>query len=236
MADHDVNSDLEGRLNAWAGDQRVEPRGELRQKLIEELITSLTPVKPLPSNGMLAVQFLFTFAVCAAGLITILGKAGIHMMTAAQLGAMAAILTGGGVFFALQLVNRMVPGNRIALTWLFGLVPVPLGVGASMALLFPWRMSQAFVEEGWPCAALELAVAIPAGAMFWALARRGVLSPSAGLGAVLMALAVCLALLVDQAQCMFLQAPHLLFWHGGIGIVLIVAGSLIGRTVKLRQL
>jgi len=57
---------------------------------------------------------------------------------------------------------------------------------------------------------------------------------SAGLGAALTGLAVFLALIVDQAQCMFPQAPHLLVWHGGIAAGLIAAGALTGRAMERR--
>jgi len=64
--------------------------------------------------------------------------------------------------------------------------------------------------------------------MFWLMARRGALFASAGLGAALTGLAVLLALIVDQAQCMFPQAPHLLVWHGGMAAALIAGGALVG--------
>jgi hypothetical protein len=79
-------------------------------------------------------------------------------------------------------------------------------------------------------------IAVPATVVFWLMARRGALFASAGLGATLTALAVFLALLVDQAQCMFPQAPHLLVWHGGMAAVLITAGGLIGNAMARKRL
>ena len=96
-----------------------------------------------------------------------------------------------------------------------------IGVIGGIALFFPWQVSHAFVSEGWPCAALEVMIAIPATVIFWLLARRGALFASAGLGAVLTGLAVFLALVPLQVQCMFLQAPHLVVWHAGTTAVLI---------------
>ena len=236
MADYHAESEFERRLDAWAEAEQLEPRADLQRELSRTLRASLKPVKPLPSNGVLLLQFLFAFVACATGLIAILGKSGIHIMTAAQVGGMAAILASGSVFFALHLVSRIIPGNRIALPFWLGLALVALGVGAAMALLFPWRMPGAFVAEGWPCAVLELAIAIPAAAMFWLMARRGALFGSAGLGAALMAPALCLALMADQAQCMFPQAPHLLVWHGGMAAMLIAAGAALGRIIAGRLL
>ena len=235
MAGYPTEAELERRLDAWAEADPIEARAELQRELSRALGASLKLVKPLPSNRALVLQFLLAFAACAAVVIAILDKVGIHAMTAAQVGGMTAVLASGGVFFSLDLVSRMIPGNRIELPFLFGLALVLLGVAAAIALLFPWRMPAAFVAEGWPCAVLELAIAIPAAAMAWAMARRGALFASPGLGAALLAPAVCLALMADQAQCMFLQAPHLLLWHGGTAAGLIAAGAVIGRIMTRRR-
>ena len=102
-------------------------------------------------------------------------------------------------------------------------------VAGGMALLFPWRASHGFVSEGWPCAALELAITIPAVAIFWLLARRGALFRSAGLGAALTGLAVFVALTAVEFQCMFPQAAHVLVWHGGTAAILVAVCGLLGQ-------
>ncbi len=228
----DRAEELGRRLEAWAEAREIELRPEVEQELSGALKLSLGPVRPLPSNGVLVAQFLAVFVACAAALMAALGKAGFHLMTAAQMGGMAVLLVGGGIFVAVQLAGRMVPGSRVFSP--MGLVLLLAGVGAAMALLFPWRMPQAFASEGWPCAVLELAIAAPAVVVFWLMARRGVLFASAGLGAALTGLAVFLALMVDQAQCMFLLAPHLLVWHGGMAAVSIGAGAMIGKAMRPR--
>jgi len=144
----------------------------------------------------------------------------------------AAILVTGGILFSFALAWRMVPGSRWGLSFslmlaLSGLVPI-----AGIALLFPWRTSSAFVTAGWPCAALELAIATPSAVVYWLIARRGALFVSPGLGATLTGLAVFLALIPVQFQCMFQQAPHLLLWHGGTAGLLIALGALIGELAR----
>ncbi len=145
------------------------------------------------------------------------------------MGLMATLLIGGGVLFSFSLARQMVPGSRQAMPFsgVLGLSGVLLTAG--IALLFPWRTSGAFVSEGWPCAALELMIAVPATVIFWLLARRGALFASAGLGAALTGLAVFLALTPLQFQCMFQQAPHLLVWHAGPAVLLIGLGALVGQ-------
>jgi hypothetical protein len=207
-----------------------------QRRIRAALAPSLMPVKPLPSQGRLVLRFLAVFAACSGGLIAAMGRAGFHRMTGVQMASMAAILTGAGMLFSLTVAWRMAPGSRqkFALSTVLAL----LGGGAigGIAWLFPWHASNRFVSEGWPCAVMELAIAVPGAVVFWLLARRGALFGGAGLGAALSGLAVVLALLVLQFQCMFQQAPHLLAWHGGTAAILIGLGALAGARRSHRSL
>lgn len=235
MQDNPQDNSLEPSLEKWASaPSDTELRPEIRRVVQAKLTSSLTPVRPLPSQDRLILVFLAVFTVCAVGLIAIVNKAGFHLMTRTQMVMMAAILAAGGILFAITLAWRMVPGSRWGLPFsvvltLSGLVPI-----AGIALLFPWRTSSTFVSEGWPCAALELIIAVPSAGAFWLLARRGTLFPSPGLGATLTGLAVFLALIPVQFQCMFQLAPHLLIWHGGTALLLIGLGALIGELGRHR--
>ena len=235
MAEDRGDGELEQKLQEWVSSAEIPLPAEVQQRVGSRLKASLKPVNPLPPNRALASQFLLVFVSLAAALIAALEKAGFRLMTAGQIGAMGALLAGGGVYFAAQLPKRMVPGSRVAAPWARGLALRLAGGGAAMALLFPWKVPAAFAAEGWPCAVLEVAVARPATAVFFLMAQRGALFASAGLGATLPALAVFLALIADQAQCMFPQAPHLLVWHGGTAAILIATGAMVGRAMERRQ-
>ncbi len=76
------------------------------------MASSLSPVRPLPSQGRLALAFCAVFAVCSLALMAIMDKAGFHLMTGIQMAAMAAILTGSGILFSLAVAARMIPGSR----------------------------------------------------------------------------------------------------------------------------
>lgn len=223
-------ADFEHALEGWAEAQ--SGAGISVDRIQESLAQSLTPVKPLPSQGRLVLEFLAVFAACCGVLIAAMDQAGFHLMTGMQMVCMAAILTGAGVLFALTVAWRMVPASRQSFALTTALALSGCGAIGGIALLFPWRASRAFVSEGWPCAAMEVAIAVPAAAIFWLLARRGALFGGAGMGAALSGLAVVLALLVLQFQCMFQQAPHLLAWHGGTAAILIGVGALVGARRK----
>jgi hypothetical protein len=214
------DAELERRLETWGDSQSdAELSPEMRRKIQGILTSSLTPVKPLPSQSRLVLVFLAVFAAGAAGLIAVMDKAGFHLMTEAQMSWMGAILAGGGILFSLALAWRMVPASRQGFPISFLLALSGIGVIGGIALLFPWRSSRSFISEGRPCAVMELVIAIPAAVIFWLLARRGALVASAGLGAALTGLAAFLALTPLQTQCMFQQAPHLLVWHGATAAI-----------------
>ena len=230
MQNNPRDGDLERQLETWGASQSdAELSPEIRRKVQGILTSSLTPVKPLPSQSRLLLEFLSVFVVCTVGLIAIMDKAGFHLMTAAQMASMAAILAGGGILFSLIVAWLMVPGSRQHFPLSLVLALSGLGVFGGIALLFPWRTSHAFVSEGWPCAVMELMIAVPAAVVFWLLARRGALFGGARVGAALGGLAVVLALAVLQFRCMFQQAPHLLVWHGATAAILIGLGALIGE-------
>ena len=233
MPDNPRDSELERRLEAWAASQPdAKPSPEIERKVRAVLSATLTPVKPLPSHGRLVLAFLAVFAAGTAGLIAILDHPGFHLMTAAQMASMAAMLAGAGIFFALTVAWQMVPGSRPGFPLWLTLALSGVGVLGGIVLLFPWRASPAFVPEGWPCAVMELTIAIPAAGVFWLIAQRGTWWGGAGAGAALGGLAVAAALLVLQFRCMFQQAPHLLAWHGGTAAILIGGSALLGEWIR----
>jgi len=230
MQDNPRDADVERQLETWAASQSdIDLRQEIQRTVQGLLRSSLTSVKPLPSQSRLVLVFLAVFVACASGLIALMDKAGFHLMTKVQMSWMGAILAGGGFLFSLALAWRMVPASRQGFQIRFVLTLSAVGIIGGIALLFPWRTSSSFISEGRPCAVMELMIAIPAAVIFWLLARRGALVASAGLGATLTGLAAFLALTPLQTQCMFQQAPHLLVLHGATAAIMVGFGALIGE-------
>jgi hypothetical protein len=231
--DKPLDPEFERRLESWLQSKAgTEVSPGTQKRIVGMLSSSLAPVKPLPSHGRLILTFLGIFAACVVAIVPMTGWMGIHLMTGGQIAWMIAILAGGATLFSFTLASRMVPGGT---TWfplasVLGLSGVALIGG--MALLFPWHVIGRFASEGWPCAVIELVVAVPAAGLFWLVVRRGAPFREPGLGAAVSGLSVFLALTVVQTQCMFPQAPHLLVWHGGVAAVLIGFGALAGFAVR----
>jgi len=224
------DADLEQKLSAWASAERAPAiSAKLQDKLRSALTPALMPVKPIPSQRMLVLMFLAVFVPCATVLVAFLSKIGLALMTRTQVVSMTAILAAAGTLFSWLLAWEMVPGSRRVFSPSLTLAATGIGVVALIALLFSWRVSAHFVSDGWPCAALELIIAIPGAALFWLVARRGALFASSGLGATIAGIAAALALIPLQSQCMLQQAPHLLVWHVGTAALLIGLGAFLGR-------
>jgi hypothetical protein len=224
------DADLERELNAWAAPQSqpgLSP--DLQRKIRGTLGPSLALVRPLPSRGKLVFAFVAMFSVSAAGLIAVMDRAGLNQMTEVQTVLLAALLAGAGILFSLAAAAEMIPGSPRVLSFSITVALSAAGVTAGISLLFPWRTSRAFVSEGWPCAVMELIIAVPAVAVFWLVARRGALLAAARVGAILTGLAVLLALAPLQSQCMYQQAPHLLVWHIGTAATAVTLGALVGQ-------
>ena len=227
------DAEVERQLDTWAashsGDLSPGLAPEVARKVRDMLPSSLDRVKPLPSQGRLVSAFFGVFTFFALALMAVMDKSGFRLMTGTQMVGMAIVLAGSGILFSLVLAARMVPGSRPDLPVPVVLALFGLGAIGALAFLFPWRIAEAFVSEGWPCALMELAVVAPATVVFYFVARRGALFAEAGLGAALSGLAAVLALLVLQFRCMFQQAPHLLVWHGLTAAIAIGLGALLGR-------
>jgi hypothetical protein len=228
MGNNSGRGNFEWQIEEWAVAQSSDVTPELQAKIKASLRPSLHPVRSVPSQCSLVLTFLAIFAAVAAGLVAVLDKAGVRLMTGRQMAGMAIILTAAAVLFSWTLGWQMVPGSRRRLGFSIVLALSGVGVLSAIAALFPWRTSGPFFSEGWPCAALELAIAIAGTAIFWMVARRGALFISPSLGAVLAGFGVILALVPLQTQCMFQQAPHLLVWHFGTAVLIAVLGALMG--------
>jgi hypothetical protein len=224
---------LDRQLNAWAerGSGPDLP-AEVEQKIQKMLGPSLKPVTPLPARGFLALGLVAVFVASALGLMAVTAERGLPKMTGTQIAGMTAILVLGAILFSIVLVWRMIPGSGELLPLGAVLAVTGLGITGTMALLFPWRQLGELPSQGAPCAVMELSIGIPAAAVFWLFARRGVLFPGAGLGAALGGLAGLLAIAVQQFHCMFLNAPHLLIWHVGWAVLLTLTSALIGARAR----
>jgi hypothetical protein len=214
----------------------VDVSPELRSKIHGALLSSLKVVEPVLPNRVTVVKFLLIFAALALALISMMGKAGFYAMDVLQVVAMTIILSIGAVLLSISLTWQMIPGSYRSIPINLIVTGSIVGPLTAIALIFPWRTSQGDLLHGWPCFVAELAIGIPAAAIFWIVSRRGAPHSGPALGASLAGLAGLLAVAVLQIQCPHQEAPHLLVWHLGAPLTLILAGILIGSFLRKRSL
>ena len=183
---------------------------DFRRKLSGTLGASLRAVKPLPPARVLTVQFALIFILFAAALIATMGVAGFGTLQVRQALGIVAILAVGVSLLSLVLAWQIRPGSLQKLPAALSWASYGIGFLTGAALLFPWRESEAFVSQGWPCLLTGSAVAIPGGILFWLLTRRGVPLSAVTFGGTLGAIAGLLGLTVLQFRCIIRTPPTLL--------------------------
>lgn len=219
-------------LYAWISSESaaaVEMSRELQTRICRRLTASLKPVSSIPSTQVSVFQFLLVFAMFSGALIAVLGIRGLNSMNGLQILGITVIFGTGAMLLSASLAWQMAPGR-------YQPIPAKLlasGIGivffAGVALLFPWRRPEAFVEQGWQCSAVGAFAAVPAAILFWLLVRRGMPLSVGTFGSTLGAMAGLLAITVLQLKCPNQEVLHILVWHGGVLIALAGTGVLIAK-------
>jgi hypothetical protein len=210
----------------------LEVSPDLHRKISGALTESLRPVKPLPSAGVLAGQFVTVFLLVSAALVGLMGVAGFRTLDAWQALGIVTILAVGVALLSLVLAWQIRPGSRERISAKVSWAYFAVGFLTGAALLFPWRGTDAFVSRGLPCLLTGSGVAIAGAILFWLLARRGLPLSACAFGGTLGAIAGLLGITVLQFRCLYQNATHLLIWHGGILLLSITAGVLVALTLE----
>jgi hypothetical protein len=202
--------------------------GEVEQQIVRRIQGSLKPVPRLRSTAAIASQIVIVFLLIALAAISRMKVIGFAVMTLPQLTGMSAVLSLGIVFVALSLAWQMRPGSsRWIPEWAL-LTMLVAGLVMFIALLFPWKTSDAFVLRGFRCLGAGLALSAPAALVFGYMVRRGAPLNLTSAGATVGAAAGLLGVAVLQYTCDLQNIGHLLVWHVGVVVLSTLAGALIG--------
>jgi hypothetical protein len=222
------------RMYQWfaAKTSRPEASPAILRNIQNDLKRSLRPVKPQPASPALATRLMILFLLLASPVILMMGTAGLHEMTWMQRVVMLSVLTFGAGVLSLSLAWQMTPGSLQRIAPRAAILCLVAGFLLGAAILFPWHAPEVFLTQGWPCLRAGLLVAIPGGALFWLLARRGAAYGAGTLGATLGAIAGLLGTFVLQFHCNIQDAGHMVIWHGGILAVSVGLGILAAGGVE----
>ena len=221
-------------LHEWASSSvpSTPASPELYGNIQSAIQASLQCVSPRPPARAIAFEFGTAFLILAIPAAAMMGLGGVEKMNVLQLIAMTAVLALGVALLALSLAWQVAPGSLQRISVRDAVNILIAGFILGVVFLFPWHTPEAFLARGWPCLRVGLMMALPAGLLFWLVARRGAPLETKTLGGTLGAISGLLGVSVLQFHCDRQDAEHLLFWHGGILLVSTVAGVLIASAAS----
>ena len=204
---------------------------EVEKKITDQMIETLSPVRPIPSRGLLALGFLTIFGVVSAAMIAYVGLQGAAAMTTLQLAGLLSAILVAAALVAIGLSGEMTPGERRFLPPALQSGLVLALVLLAGALMFPWEISAGWLGGSWRCFAEGFAFSIPAAVLAVTLLGRGVVLswPIVGAGAGLLAGLVGATVL--HFGCTMHSAPHITVGHLSLPVVGALLGAALGRAL-----
>ena len=215
------------RLLKDAADSQPGPDPGLVEKIERGILPDIRPSRRMISAGVLSVILVLGSTALALAASTLLGQAGLHLLSAFQ-----GTLIFGTLGVLLWLASRslfaeMVPASAKLTS------PARLAAWSALALaalfleLFPDRSRDDFVHRGANCLGIGLIVAVVAGALAALWLRRGLVLDAARAGAAAGLVGALAGILTLQLHCPYQQPPHLL-WHVMVIPVAAAAAAWIG--------
>ena len=208
------------------------PEAELRPDQVKRLqhlvMSSLQPVRPLPSENSLMLIFLAGFVVfCLLATVPLHFRA-YRVLTVYQNVAYYGLLLVLAAAFSRAVVERMIPGamrriNTAALVTFtllsLALISIPLFVNFGL---------NRFVQSGIPCLRLGIVCAGLSGALASLLVRRGFLTSPIETGTTAGFFAGLAGFTVLALHCPIKNALHVMAWHLGAMVASGIGGAIAG--------
>ncbi len=211
------------RMDEVPDPQRVERIGQI-------LVSSLHPVRPLPSNGKLMGGFLLLFAAIALLITAPVGFYGYLALNAEQRIAVYSLIAACAIASSASLVARMIPGSK----------PLPRMITPALIcllacvdlLIFQNFDTSRFVERGIPCLRFGLICATATAALAYPILRKGLFTAPIAAGAITGTFGGLAGVAALALHCPLLIAPHILVWHFGALLIAVLVGALAGFFIQ----
>jgi hypothetical protein len=194
----------------------------------QHLLSSLTPVRPLPSNRTLALVALAVGATLSVLCALPFGLLALKSLSASQMAAYYCLIAVVGIFLSAAIAQDMIPGAKRTVNRPLLIAGAFLLLAFAVVLLFPVFSAPRFVPRGIPCLRLGTMSAAIAGIAVWLLLRRGFLTTPVESCALAGTFAGLVGFAVLAVHCPIQQVPHILVWHLGAMAIAGCAGALIG--------
>jgi hypothetical protein len=201
----------------------------LSDRTLTSVLADLKPVKPIAGPWQLALAFTALLVAVLALAIWLTGSAGFFALSPMAKMLMLSIIGVSALLLSYSLAQRMIPGSLRRVPILQ--VTVALGVAFIfvVGLMFHDVTDWNRLAMERTCLWLGLFAAVITATVASLLVRRGAWINRFATVVSIGALSGVSALLVLTVHCPILKASHILVWHGGAAVVVILAAWLVGR-------
>lgn len=225
-----TNRDLDRLWESRAADLRPEHVNQIANRLAGDL----TPVRPLPSAGVLTTAFaLISAALVLLGGLALGDRALLRMDWTTAVFTFAA-LAASICLLAFALSSEMAPGcGRLAPPWMLAL-GVLIGLAVLFAALFPYHEERSFWLHAWRCLRVGLAAGALGAALFWFVLRHGAVLHRRTSGALAGLLGGLTGAAILEVHCPNFNSAHILAGHWGAAALCAGLGWLAGALADRR--
>ena len=200
------------------------PDAQRLERIAQMLTASLQPVRPLPSNGVLAGGFLLLFGATARLAPVPVGLYGYHALNAEQRIVIFSLIAACAIAMSWSVVAHLIPGSKPAPP---AIVPALIfALAGADLLLFPNFDTTRFIPHGIPCLRFGLLCATATAALAYPILRRGLFTAPIAAGATTGCFAGLAGFAALALHCPILIAPHILVWHFGAVLFATLGGGL----------
>jgi hypothetical protein len=194
-----------------------------------QVVTSLAPVRPLPSNAVLWSIGLGVFALLSFVVAKVVGMFAIAVLSGRQMFVYYGVVLVLAGLFSRALVEQMIPGSKrfihssfLSLVALSALTLLALGIFKNLG-------TERFVSEGVPCLRLGVIGALLGGVAGWKLLQRGYLVSPRQTIALYGLFAGLVGVTALALHCPILNSMHVLVWHLSPMALAGLTGFFVGR-------
>ena len=234
---HPLNASAEEHVRTCSGcrsmlDAFGQPAGQpeaARVEQISKLIrSSLEPVRPLPSDGVMigmAVGLFLGFSILVG---VLLGDAGFRSLSALQRFVYYAAIIISAALFGSVTVQEMIPGSRKRLSGGMAALVSFASIVAVAILLFQNFDLADFVRTGVPCLIMGSCCAAVSGLIGYFFIRKGFGVSSLRLFATAGFYCGLAGVGVLSLCCPIQNSVHIIVWHLGAMVLAGLAGAILG--------
>jgi hypothetical protein len=192
----------------------------------------LKPVRPLPSNALMASVALIGFLVFCVLAAWPAGLYGFNTFSFAEKVVYYTVVLAFAVLFSVASVEHMIPGAKRHFRVSVLVVGALLGVLLLAIFLFPNHSLENFARIGYPCLRLGLISAAIGGALgFWA-SRKGLFTSPLASAVLLASFSGFAGVGVLALHCPVQNWAHIVVWHLGAIPIAGAVGWLLGMRVS----